>query len=61
MKQTITYNSIRIYDGFEQVFNGGAALTTSVTLTGLNVPSGALAAGDAKMGVLAWEGRWRFE
>lgn len=52
----INYNSIRIYDGFQQVYNGGNPLSTSVTLTGLNVPSGQLAAGDAKMGVLAWEG-----
>jgi uncharacterized repeat protein (TIGR01451 family) len=52
----VNYNSIRIYDGFEKVYNGGIAQTTTVTLTGLNVPSGALASGDAKMGVLAWEG-----
>lgn len=52
----VNYNSIRLYDGFEQVYNGGSALITTVTLTGLNVPSGALASGDAKMGVLAWEG-----
>jgi uncharacterized repeat protein (TIGR01451 family) len=52
----VNYSSIRIYDGFEKVYNGGVALTTTVTLTGLNVPSGALASGDAVMGVLAWEG-----
>ena len=52
----VSYNSIRIYDGFQQVYNNGNPLSTSVTLTGLNVPSGELAAGDAKMGVLAWEG-----
>lgn len=54
----INYNSIRIYDGFEKVYYGGAGNpgTTSVTLTGLNVPSGVLASGEAKMGVLAWEG-----
>jgi uncharacterized repeat protein (TIGR01451 family) len=52
----VSYNSIRLYDGFQQVYNNGNPLSTSVTLTGLNVPSGALAAGDAKMGVLAWEG-----
>ncbi|KAA9039363.1 DUF11 domain-containing protein [Ginsengibacter hankyongi] len=52
----VNYNSIRIYDGFQQVYNNGNPLSNSVTLTGLNVPSGQLAAGDAKMGVLAWEG-----
>lgn len=52
----VSYNSIRIFDGFQQVYNSGNPLSTSVTLTGLNVPSGQLAAGDAKMGVLAWEG-----
>ena len=52
----VNYNSIRIYDGFQQVYNNGNPLSTSVTLTGLNLPSGELAAGDAKMGVLAWEG-----
>jgi len=54
----VNYNSIRIYDGFEKVYYGGVGSpgTTSVTLTGLNVPSGALASGEAKMGVLAWEG-----
>ncbi len=53
---SVNYNSIRLYDGFEKVYNGGNAQTTTVTLTGLNVPSGVLASGDAKMGVLAWEG-----
>ena len=52
----ISYNSVRIYDGFEQVYNGGSPLSNTVTLTGLNVPSGNLESGDAKMGVLAWEG-----
>ncbi|MEO6329124.1 MAG: T9SS type A sorting domain-containing protein [Ginsengibacter sp.] len=52
----LDYNSVRLYDGFEQVFDNGNPLTTSITLTGLNVPSGTLAATDAKMGVAAWEG-----
>ena len=53
---TLNYNSLRLYDGFQQVFNNGNPLTTSVTLTGLNVPSGSLSTSDAKMGVVAWEG-----
>ena len=50
------YNSIRVYDGFLQVYNGGNAPRPIITLTGLNVPSGALTLADAKMSVLAWEG-----
>ena len=53
---TLNFNSLRLYDGFQQVYNGGAPLTTTVTLTGLNVPSGTLSQSDAKMGVVAWEG-----
>ncbi len=54
--QGVIYNSVRVYDGFQEVYNGGNATTTTVTLTGLDVPSGTLAAADAKMGVVAWEG-----
>lgn len=53
---SVSYNSVRLYDGFAQVYNNANPLTTTVTLTGLNVPSGALTSADAKMGVLAWEG-----
>ena len=52
----VAYNSVRVYDGFEQVYSGGSALISSVTLTGLNVPSGALNMRDAKMGAMVWEG-----
>jgi uncharacterized repeat protein (TIGR01451 family) len=50
------YNSVRVYDGFQQVYSGGAAQISSVTLTGLNVPSGPMALRDAKMGAMVWEG-----
>jgi uncharacterized repeat protein (TIGR01451 family) len=53
---SLNYNSIRLYDGFQRVYNAGTATTTSVTLSGLNVPSGTLAAADAQMGVMCWEG-----
>jgi uncharacterized repeat protein (TIGR01451 family) len=53
---TSAYNSVRVYDGFQQVYNGGAAQISSVTLTGLNVPSGPLNLKDAKMGAMVWEG-----
>ena len=49
----VTYNSVRVYDGFLQVFNGGAQI---ITLTGLNVPSAPLVASDAYMSALSWEG-----
>jgi uncharacterized repeat protein (TIGR01451 family) len=52
----IAYNSVRVYDGFQQVYSGGSSLISSVTLTGLNVPSGALNDRDAKMGAMVWEG-----
>ncbi len=50
------YNSVRVYDGFQQVFANGSPLISSVTLTGLNVPSGALDMREAKMGAMVWEG-----
>ncbi|HMO60455.1 MAG TPA: T9SS type A sorting domain-containing protein [Ferruginibacter sp.] len=50
------YNSVRVYDGFQMVYDGGAPQISSVTLTGLNVPSGTLTARDAKMGAMVWEG-----
>ena len=53
---SLPYYSIRIYDGFAQVYNAGNAGTLSITLTGLNVPGTPLAADDAVMGSMAWEG-----
>ncbi|MFC4261356.1 T9SS type A sorting domain-containing protein [Ferruginibacter yonginensis] len=50
------YNSVRIYDGFSQVFNSGSQVTQVVNLTGLNVPSNTLALGDAIMSTMVWEG-----
>jgi len=52
----VCYNSVRLYDGFQEVFDGGASIVNTVTLTGLDIPSGTMASGDAKMGVVAWEG-----
>ncbi len=54
--ESSAYNSVRLYDGFQQVYNGGASLISSVTLTGLNVPSGPMNFRDAKMGAMVWEG-----
>lgn len=53
---TQKYNSVRIYDGYSQVYNSGSATTLSVTLTGLNVPNNPLLANEAVMSTMAWEG-----
>jgi len=54
--QSSAYNSVRLYDGFQQVYDGGASQISSVILTGLNVPSGPMNWRDAKMSALVWEG-----
>jgi len=53
---TQPYNSIRLYDGFAQVYNSGIPSYLSITLTGLNVPSTPLLASEAVMGTMSWEG-----
>ena len=53
---SLPFNSIRVYDGFEVVYNGGNDTTSTITLTGLNVPSEPLQSQDARMGVVVWEG-----
>ena len=58
----LPFNSIRYYDGFQQVWNFGvSAVTSTVTLTGLNVPSSVLNLNDAKMGMVSWEGDANFK
>lgn len=47
------FNSVRLYDGYNNVSSGA---TLNVTLTGLNVPNNSLSAGDAVLTVVAWEG-----
>ncbi|MEO6904947.1 MAG: T9SS type A sorting domain-containing protein, partial [Ginsengibacter sp.] len=53
---SLPFNSIRVYDGFQVVYNGGNDTTSTITLTGLNVPSIPLQSSDARMGVTVWEG-----
>jgi fimbrial isopeptide formation D2 family protein len=53
---TLNFNSVRVYDGYQQIYSGGNAITNSITLNGLNVPSGALVSTDAKVGIMGWEG-----
>jgi len=57
----LNFNSVRVYDGYQQIFNGNSVFTNTILLTGLNVPSGALANTDAQVGVIAWEGDARFK
>ena len=57
---TLNFNSVRVYDGYQQIYSGGGAFTNSVTLSGLNVPSGPLSNTDAKIGVMAFEGDSRY-
>jgi uncharacterized repeat protein (TIGR01451 family) len=58
--QSVDFNSIRVYDGYQQVFNGGSPTISTVTLTGLDVPSGTLSTTDARMGTMVWEGDANF-
>ena len=50
------YTSVRIYDGYSQVYDNGTPVTQTITLTGLNVPSNPLVASDALMATMVWEG-----
>ncbi len=50
------FNSVRIYDGFSQVYNSGQSVSQVVNLTGLNVPNNPLSLSDAVMSTMVWEG-----
>ena len=56
----LSFSSIRLYDGFQQIYTGGGTTTTDIELTGLNVPSTPLLATDAQMGIITWEGDARY-
>jgi gliding motility-associated-like protein/uncharacterized repeat protein (TIGR01451 family) len=53
---SVPYSSVRVYDGFQQIYQNRAATITNITLTGLNVPAGALSSQDAQIGLITWEG-----
>jgi len=53
---TQPYNSVRLYDGFAQVYNNGTTSYLTINLTGLNVPGTPLLSDEAVMGTMAWEG-----
>lgn len=52
----LQYSSIRIYDGYLNVFNGGLPNTQSAVLTGLNVDTDAGGLVNAVMTAMVWEG-----
>lgn len=56
----VNFNSVRVFDGYKQVYSDGSATTSSVTLTGLNVPSGELASSDAQLSIMSFEGDSRY-
>lgn len=56
----LNYNSVRVIDGFQEVYTGGGLTSNPIILTGLNIPTQGLSAEDAQIGVANWEGdaRW---
>jgi uncharacterized repeat protein (TIGR01451 family) len=54
--QTQPYNSVRVYDGYSQVYSNGNTTFVTIQLNGLNVPSTPLLAEEAVMGTMSWEG-----
>ncbi len=52
----LSYSSIRIYDGYMQIYDNGTPVTQTVVLSGLDVPNNPLLADDAVMSTVVWEG-----
>ena len=53
---SLPYNSVRMYDGFAEVYSSGSVSSLNLTLTGLNIPSTPLTSDEAVMGSVSWEG-----
>ena len=53
---SLPLNSVRLFDGFSEVYNNGNFGTQIVTISGLNLPNNPLSTEDAKLSVMAWEG-----
>ena len=53
---SLPLNSVRLFDGFSQIYNEGSFASQTVTLSGLNIPNYSLATSDAKLSIMAWEG-----
>jgi uncharacterized repeat protein (TIGR01451 family) len=56
----LSFSSVRVIDGFQEVYSGGSVTTTPIVITGLNIPSGGLTAEEAQLGIMTWEGDARF-
>ena len=57
----LNFNSVRVIDGFQEVYSGGGAFTNPIQITGLNVPADVpLTPEDAQISVMAWEGDARY-
>lgn len=56
----LNLSSVRVYDGFQQIYTGNPLTSTILTVTGLNVPSAPLAASEAKVGLMTWDGDARY-
>lgn len=53
---TLPFSSIRVYDGFLQVYDDGAITSQTITLNGLNPPATFSLSSDAFMSTVSWEG-----
>lgn len=58
---SLDFNSVRVYEGYQNIYSGGSQISRTITLSGLNVPSGVLSLTDAKIGLIGWEGDARFD
>jgi uncharacterized repeat protein (TIGR01451 family) len=55
------FNSVRLIDGFQEVYSGGGNFTNPIQITGLNVPNEPILPSDIKINVMSWEGDARFD
>jgi uncharacterized repeat protein (TIGR01451 family) len=52
----LPYSSLRVYDGFLQVYDDGIVTSQTITLDGLNPPNNFADPSDAYMSTVSWEG-----
>jgi uncharacterized repeat protein (TIGR01451 family) len=57
---TLDFSSVRVIDGFQEVYNNRNTTTYGITVTGLNVPAEGLSPADAKLTFVTWEGDARY-
>lgn len=53
---SLPFSSIRIYDGYLQVYDNGSVISQTITLSGLNPPANFSLPSDAYMSTMSWEG-----